>query len=211
MPSAPRDHRPGPGRVVPVSTYRLQIHAGFGFDDAAKVVPYLADLGVSHLYLSPILEAEPGSTHGYDVVDHDRLNSEAGGRPAFARLVAAAHARNLGIIVDIVPNHMTVPQETYLNGPLWDVLRRGQASEYAEWFDVDWAAADARLLMPVLGADLEQVLAAGELTLAHDGGADGDECVLRYYDHELPVRPGTEDLPLPRGWSAFLARVILDS
>lgn len=197
MTYAAPDHRPGPGRPVPVTTYRLQIHAGFGFDDAAAIVPYLADLGVSHLYLSPILEPEPGSTHGYDVVDHDRLNSEAGGRAAFDRLVAACRAHNLGIVVDVVPNHMTVPQETYLNGPLWDVLRLGRDSEYAEWFDIDWEAEDSRLLMPVLGADLEQVLHDGELTIAHDGGADGDECVLRYYDHEFPVRPGTENLPLP--------------
>ena len=190
-------HRPGPGRVVPVSTYRLQVHGSFGFDDAAAQTAYLASLGVTHLYLSPILQAESGSTHGYDVVDHDALSSEAGGREAFDRLVAAAHEHGLGIVVDVVPNHMTVPQETYLNTPLWDVLRNGQGSEHASWFDIDWDAEDARLLMPVLGASLPEVLDAGEITLAHDGGAFGDETVVRYYDHELPVAPGTEKLPLP--------------
>lgn len=192
-----RDHRPGTGRVTPVSTYRLQIHGGFGFDDAAATVPYLRDLGVSHLYLSPILEPEPGSTHGYDVVDHDALNSEAGGRAAYDRLAAAARDAGLGIVVDVVPNHMTVPTETYLNGPLWDVLRRGRDSTYAEWFDVDWEADEGRVLMPVLGKDLDAALADGEIALARDGGADGDETVLRYYDHEFPVDPATADLPLP--------------
>ena len=190
----PRTHRPGPGRVVPTSTYRLQLHAGFGFADAAAISPYLSELGVSHLYLSPILEPQPGSTHGYDVVDHDSLNSQAGGAAGFDALVSAAHAAGLGLIVDVVPNHMTVPQETYLNGPLWEVLRDGRDSAYADWFDVDWAAADSKLLMPILGAGLPEVLARGELTLARDGGVDGEEWVLRYGDHELPVRPGTEHL-----------------
>ena len=108
----PRTHRPGPGRVVPTSTYRLQLHAGFGFADAAAISPYLSELGVSHLYLSPILEPQPGSTHGYDVIDHDSLNSQAGGAAGFDALVSAAHAAGLGLIVDVVPNHMTVPQET---------------------------------------------------------------------------------------------------
>ncbi len=109
MPSAPvvvRDSR----RAVPTSTYRLQIHGGFGFDAAAEQTAYIASLGVSHLYLSPILQPAPGSTHGYDVVDHTALNAEAGGREAFDRLVAAAHREGLGIIVDVVPNHMTVPR-----------------------------------------------------------------------------------------------------
>ncbi len=192
-----RDHRPGLTRATPISTYRLQINGEFGFDAAAAVVPYLAELGVSHLYLSPILEPEPGSTHGYDVVDHDALNSEAGGREAFERLSDAARAAGLGIIVDIVPNHMTVPQETYLNSQLWDVLRHGRASQYADWFDVDWEAEDFKILMPILGADLDTALTNGELAVAHDGGADSTETVLRYYDHELPVRPGTESLDLP--------------
>ncbi|MFW5471035.1 malto-oligosyltrehalose synthase [Knoellia sp. CPCC 206435] len=186
----------GSRRAVPTSTYRLQVHGGFGFDAAAEQAPYLASLGVSHLYLSPILQPAPGSTHGYDVVSHDALNEEAGGREAFDRLVAAAHQQGLGIIVDVVPNHMTVPGTTHLNARLWSFLREGRDSPAASWFDVDWDVDGAQVLMPVLGSTLEEVLAAGELSVAHDGGPGGTETVLRYYDHDYPVRPGTEELEL---------------
>lgn len=190
-------HRPDPARVVPTATYRLQIHGGFGFDDAAAHVPYLASLGVSHVYLSPVLQPAPGSTHGYDVLDHTRINVEAGGRGAFERLVTACREHGLGIVVDVVPNHMAVPSPEHLNAPFWSLLREGRRSPYAGWFDVDWVAEDERILMPVLGGPLEQVLEKGELVLAGDGGGSGAEHVLRYYDHEFPVAPGTEELPLP--------------
>ena len=190
-------HRPDPGRVVPTATYRLQVHAGFGFDAAAQHVGYLASLGVSHLYLSPVLQAAPGSTHGYDVLDHTRISEEAGGREAFDRLVAACREHGLGIVVDVVPNHMTVPEPAHLNAPFWSLLRDGRASPYAGWFDVDWVSEGERILMPVLGGTLEQALDAGELVLASDGGATGSEHVLRYFAHEFPVAPGTESLPLP--------------
>jgi (1->4)-alpha-D-glucan 1-alpha-D-glucosylmutase len=195
MPAAPVVVH-GSSRTVPTATYRLQVHGGFGFDAAAEQAAYIASLGVSHLYLSPILQPAPGSTHGYDVVNHDALNAEAGGREAFDRLVAAAHQHGLGIIVDVVPNHMTVPGVTHLNAPLWSLLREGRDSAAAAWFDVDWEVDGDRVLMPVLGSSLEEVLAAGELSVAHDGGADGTETVLRYYDHDYPVRPGTEELDL---------------
>ncbi|MBM6404266.1 malto-oligosyltrehalose synthase [Phycicoccus sp. CSK15P-2] len=190
-------HRPDPARVVPTATYRLQIHGGFDFDAAAEQVPYLADLGVSHVYLSPVLQPAPGSTHGYDVLDHTRINVEAGGRGAFERLVEACREHGLGIVVDVVPNHMAVPSPEHLNAPFWSLLREGARSPYAGWFDVDWLAEDDRLLMPVLGGTVEQVLGRGELTLAEDGGPSGTDVVLRYYDHEFPVAPGTEGLPLP--------------
>lgn len=183
------------GRALPTSTYRFQIHGGFGFDAAAEQTAYVASLGVSHLYLSPILQPAPGSTHGYDVVDHTRLNEEAGGREAFDRLVAAAHVQGLGIVVDVVPNHMTVPDVTWRNAALWSLLREGRGSEAASWFDIDWDAQDGRVLMPVLGGSLEDALASGELSVGR-GGRGGDEPVLRYYDHEYPVAAGTEDLPL---------------
>jgi (1->4)-alpha-D-glucan 1-alpha-D-glucosylmutase len=189
-------HRPDPGRPVPTATYRLQVHGGFGFDAAAAQVPYLASLGVSHVYLSPVLQAAPGSTHGYDVLDHTRISEEAGGREAFDRLVAACREAGLGVVVDVVPNHMAVPEPAHLNAPFWSLLREGRRSPYAGWFDVDWDAEDDRLLMPVLGSSLDQVLRRGELTVAHDGGPTGAEPVLRYYGHELPVAPGTEELPL---------------
>jgi (1->4)-alpha-D-glucan 1-alpha-D-glucosylmutase len=180
-------------RTPPTGTYRLQLHRGFDFDAAAAVVPYLADLGVSHLYLSPILAAVPGSTHGYDVIDHTRLSPDLGGREAFERLVAAAHARGLGLIVDVVPNHMAVPTPAVLNVPLWSLLRDGPASPYANWFDVDWAAQDRAILMPVLGRRIGQCLTDGEIGF----DMSGPEPLVRYHEHMFPVRPGTEHLPLP--------------
>jgi (1->4)-alpha-D-glucan 1-alpha-D-glucosylmutase len=192
--SAPT-HRPGPGRRVPVSTYRLQVHAGFGFDAVAEHAAYLASLGVTDLYLSPILQPAPGSSHGYDVVDHAVVHEEAGGREAFERLAARARELGLGIIVDVVPNHMTIPESLGLNRQLWALLREGPDAPSAAWFDIDWDASDGQVLMPVLGGPLEDVLAAGEISVG-TGGPAGDEPVVRYYDREFPVRPGTEGLPL---------------
>jgi (1->4)-alpha-D-glucan 1-alpha-D-glucosylmutase len=157
---------------------------------------YLASLGVSHAYLSPVLRSAPGSTHGYDVLDHSRLDDEAGGRPAFVAMAGALHEAGLGVVVDVVPNHMTVPAPEYLNAPYWSLLREGRESAYASWFDVDWAAAGDRIVVPVLGGSLDDTLAAGELAVATDGGPGHDETVVRYGDHELPVRAGTEALPL---------------
>ncbi len=189
MSTAPSD------RAVPRSTYRLQLHAGFGFDDAAGVIDHLADLGVTHVYLSPVLQAVPGSMHGYDVLDHSRLSADLGGDAGYDRLVTAAHARGLGVVVDVVPNHMAIPTPESANRVLWSVLTDGADSPYGGWVDVDWAAGNDRLLMAVLGNPLHEVLAAGELTVAADG-PDGST-VVRYYDHVFPVRPGTENLPLP--------------
>ncbi|HEX8497214.1 MAG TPA: malto-oligosyltrehalose synthase [Actinomycetales bacterium] len=188
--------RPAPDRPVPTSTYRLQIRPEFGFGDAAEVVDYLADLGVGHAYLSPVLQPAPGSAHGYDVVDHARLNTEAGGEPAFRELVRRLHGAGLGAVADVVPNHMAVPTPARLNAQLWSVLRDGPDSPFASWFDVDWSVPDRAILMPVLGGRIGQALAATELTLDAEGGPAGDELVLRYYDHEFPVRPGTESLPM---------------
>ncbi|ROR96608.1 maltooligosyl trehalose synthase [Salana multivorans] len=192
---------------TPVSTYRLQLGPDLTFDEAAARVDYLADLGVTDLYLSPILQAAPGSTHGYDVVDHSRISEAMGGREGFERLVAAARARDLGIVLDIVPNHMAVPTPAYLNRALWSGLSLGKDSPYASWFDVDFSAG--QVLMPILGTRIGAVLAAGELTIedappeavtTDAAGATADTPspgkVLRYYDHVLPIREGTENLPL---------------
>src|SRR5690349_22858410 len=149
-------HRPGPDRIVPTATYRLQVHGGFTFDQAAEQARYLADLGVSHAYLSPVLQPAPGSTHGYDVVDHTRWNEEAGGSE-FTRLSRTLALFGLGIVVDIVPNHMATPSPAWLNAPWWSLLSGGQASPHAHWFDVDWEAEDGRVLVPVLGAPLDDV------------------------------------------------------
>jgi (1->4)-alpha-D-glucan 1-alpha-D-glucosylmutase len=176
----------------PTGTYRLQLQAGFTLDDAAAVLPYLADLGVSHVYLSPILQATPGSQHGYDVVDHTRLSDDLGGAEGFARFDAAARAAGLGVVVDVVPNHMAVPRPESLNAPLWSVLRDGSDSPYAAWYDVDWESRRP-MLMPVLGKRIGRALTDGDLVVDRSG----PEPVLRYADHVFPIKPGTADLPLP--------------
>ncbi|WP_250445141.1 malto-oligosyltrehalose synthase [Actinotalea sp. C106] len=196
----PSRRRPPEGRPVPVSTYRLQLNAEFTLDDAVAQVGYLARLGVSHLYLSPVLTAAPGSTHGYDVVAHDEISPVLGGRPALERLATASHEAGLGLILDIVPNHMAVPTPVWHNRALWSVLAHGPESPYAAWFDVDWSAGDGALLMPVLGSRIGAVLGSDELTVDEavvPGQEDqGPQPVLRYYDHVFPVRAGTEQLPL---------------
>ncbi|MBV9023645.1 MAG: malto-oligosyltrehalose synthase [Streptomycetaceae bacterium] len=191
--------------TAPTATYRLQLQPDFPFAAAAEVVPYLAALGVSHLHLSPVLEAVPGSAHGYDVVDHTRVRAELGGEEGLRALARTARAHGLGLVLDIVPNHMAVPTPARLNTPLWSVLRDGPHSPYARWFDIDWAAHHGKVLLPVLGERLGEALAAGALRLdktentehAKKGGEFGHEPVVRYYDHVFPVRPGTEHLPLP--------------
>jgi (1->4)-alpha-D-glucan 1-alpha-D-glucosylmutase len=179
--------------ATPTATYRLQLTPQFGFADAAGVVDYLATLGVSHLYLSPVLQAAPGSLHGYDVIDHGRINEELGGEDGLRHLADVAHQHGLGLVVDVVPNHMAVPEPESLNAALWSVLRDGPSSPFARWFDVDWSSQQRSFLMPVLGRRIGQCLESGELTL----DTDGHEPVLRYYDHEFPVREGTESLALP--------------
>ncbi|MFC3687426.1 malto-oligosyltrehalose synthase [Aquipuribacter hungaricus] len=194
---------PGAGVGRPVlSTYRFQLRPEFGFADALAVVDHLADLGVSHAYLSPVLTASPGSTHGYDVVDHSRINPELGGEEGLRALADALHARGLGVIADVVPNHMAVPSPLWHNRAMWSVLRDGPGSTFARWLDVDWTVPQRAVLMPVLGSRIGEVLDAGELRLAREEvpvGEDGavvTETVLRYFDHVLPVRAGTEDLPM---------------
>lgn len=198
-------HLPGPGKRLPVSTYRLQLGPDLTFADAEGLLPYLDSLGVTDVYLSPVLAAAPGSTHGYDVVDHRRISAVLGGRPGLESLAEAAHARGMGVVVDVVPNHMAVPTPAWHNHALWSVLTHGPDSPYAHWFDIDLGSSDG-VLMPVLGRRIGAVLAAGELTLDHvvlppdpaaPGGADpAPQPVLRYHDHVFPVRPETEQLPL---------------
>jgi (1->4)-alpha-D-glucan 1-alpha-D-glucosylmutase len=172
---------------LPRATYRLQLHKGFTFADAARVVPYLAKLGVSHLYASPIMTARAGSMHGYDVIDPTRVNSELGGEEGFRALAAAARRAGLGLIVDIVPNHMAVG-----NGNAWwrDVLAHGRASRYAHYFDIDWEGADPRLrgkvLLPVLGRPYGEALGAREIAIARDARGD---LVVKYFDNVFPVAP----------------------
>ncbi|QKW29979.1 malto-oligosyltrehalose synthase [Streptomyces seoulensis] len=171
--------------VVPTATYRLQLQPEFPFAAAAAAVPYLASLGVSHLHLSPVLQAVPGSPHGYDVVDHARVRDELGGEEGLRALSRTAREHGLGLVVDIVPNHMAVAPRH--NRALWEVLREGPGSPYARWFDIDWEAQGGKVLLPVLGRPVGKEI--GELRV------DGD--VLRYYDHVFPLRAGTRKLPLP--------------
>lgn len=166
---------------TPRSTYRLQITADWPLDRATDLVPYLRDLGVDWVYLSPLLQSEPGSTHGYDVTDHSITDGPRGGRAGLAAAADAAHAAGLGVLVDIVPNHVgsaTPPLSTWW----WDLLRHGPQSRYARAFDVDWTAGAGRLIVPVLGDGATEL---DELTLSDDGAE------LRYYDHRFPVAPGT--------------------
>jgi (1->4)-alpha-D-glucan 1-alpha-D-glucosylmutase len=172
----------------PRATYRLQFHKDFTLRDALALVPYLAELGVSHIYASPITEARPGSTHGYDIVNHNRLNPEIGSDDDFQALVTALHQRGMGLILDIVPNHMGIGGD---NAWWVDVLEWGEASPYAHYFDINWDAARAdlkgRVLLPVLGDQYGVILEKGEITLRFDEGEGSFS--FWYYDHRFPVSP----------------------
>lgn len=172
--------------MIPLrATYRLQLHRDFTFADAEAIVPYLAELGVSHVYASPITTAVPGSMHGYDVTDPTRINPELGGEVGLRSLVAALGAWDMGLVIDIVPNHMGVAGDA--NRWWMDVLEKGQASDYAAVFDIDWSRPIA---LPVLGAPLEDVLAAGDIRRVEGG--------LQLYGGTIyPLRPDSPDLPLP--------------
>ncbi|MGR4870183.1 malto-oligosyltrehalose synthase [Variovorax sp. LARHSF232] len=175
---------------IPRATYRLQLHKGFNFDDAAAIVPYLARLGISHVYCSPIHRARPGSLHGYDVVAHDEINPELGGMPAYRRFTETLQAHGMGQLIDLVPNHMGV---LGTDGNAWwnDVLEKGMASPYAEYFDIDWHSATpglaGKVLLPVLDDHYGQVLARGELTVEHD--AHASRWFVRYFAHRFPLAP----------------------
>jgi (1->4)-alpha-D-glucan 1-alpha-D-glucosylmutase len=182
------------------ASVRLQLHAGFDFDAAAAQVDYFARLGISHLYLSPIAAAVPGSTHGYDNIDPTRISPELGGEAGFARLAAAVRAHAMGILLDIVPNHMAAHP-----GNRWwsDVLRHGRRSAHAGWFDIDWDApgCEGKLWLAVLDRPLADALADGVLTL--DIGATGP--CLHHHDLALPLSP----LSFPASadsWPAWVER-----
>jgi (1->4)-alpha-D-glucan 1-alpha-D-glucosylmutase len=167
----------------PTSTYRLQVRPTFDLDAVREVADYLQDLGADWLYLSPLLVAEPGSDHGYDVIDHSRVDPARGGNAALAAVAADASERGMRVIVDIVPNHVGVATPR-VNAWWWDLLMHGRDSLYAEAFDVDWAAGGDRIRIPVLGDDGPDGDGLSALTLG-----DG---VLRYHEHEFPIHPGTE-------------------
>ncbi len=175
---------------TPRATYRLQFSSGFGFRDAAALAPYLAKLGVSHVYASPYMKARPGSSHGYDIVDHNALNAELGSPEDFAAMVAAFKANGLGQIVDFVPNHMGVGGAD--NAWWLDTLEWGPDSSFAGYFDIDWdsdrAHLKGKLLIPFLGDQYGAVLEAGDLALRFDPEG-GDFAVWAYGTHKLPICP----------------------
>jgi (1->4)-alpha-D-glucan 1-alpha-D-glucosylmutase len=176
---------------APLSTYRVQLRPGFGFDEAAAIAGYLADLGITHLYSSPYLQAARGSTHGYDVVDPTRINEELGGEEAHARFCRGLGEKGLGQVLDIVPNHMAITERR--NVWWWDVLENGPSSRYAFYFDVDWDPPQARLrntvLLPILGDHYGRELEAGELKLVRRGG----RFEIHYQAHRMPVAPRSLD------------------
>ncbi|GIL40398.1 malto-oligosyltrehalose synthase [Roseiterribacter gracilis] len=172
---------------VPSATYRLQFNADFTFDDAVKVLPYLASLGVTHVYSSSFLSARAGSTHGYDVTDHGMINPEIGGEEGFARFIEALRANGLQQILDFVPNHMGVNR----SGNVWwlDVLEWGPTSPFAKYFDIDWNSPrrllQGKILLPLLGDQYGVVLESGELELRFDAGG----FAVWYHEHMFPLRP----------------------
>src|SRR5215469_2037752 len=171
---------------IPVSTYRLQFNSGFRFEDARALIPYLHELGITDVYASPLLQARRGSPHGYDVTDPSRLNPEIGSEEEFEELVRSLHERGMGLILDIVPNHMAASSEN----PWWmGVLENGASSSYASYFDIDWhpprRSLENKVLLPILGRSYAEVLENQELRLLFEAGA----FFIQYHDIRLPVSP----------------------
>ncbi|HEY5911020.1 MAG TPA: malto-oligosyltrehalose synthase [Verrucomicrobiae bacterium] len=180
--------------TTPCSTYRLQLHKGFDLRQARELVPYLHTLGISHVYASPMLKAYPGSIHGYDVCDHSLLNPELGTETDLEALVSALRQHDMGLVLDIVPNHMGIGGRE--NAWWWDVLKHGRASRFAEYFDIEWEVPDPRLhgkvLVPILGDSYGRVLQRGELRLVAEQG----ETLLAYFEHRFPLDPATLTAPV---------------
>jgi len=172
--------------TAPRSTYRLQLNASFDFDAAARLAPYLRDLGISHAYCSPYLQPVRGSTHGYDTVDYHRVNREIGGETGRAAFTRVLRDHGVGQVLDIVPNHMAIGKQ---NAWWWDTLENGAASRYAPYFDIEWNAPEERLrnkiLLPLLGDHYGVVLAAGDVKLERSGAA----FLVRYHDYAFPLAP----------------------
>src|SRR5215471_2958099 len=182
---------PLPLASIPRATYRVQLNRDLRFDDVTALVPYLAALGVSHVYCSPYLRARPGSRHGYDIVDHRTLNPEIGDMAAFEQLVETLARHGMSHLCDVVPNHMAVMGSD--NAWWMDVMEHGPASAYAAFFDIDWTPQDAsltgRVLVPVLGDPYGAALERGEITIAFQR-ATGAVAAM-YFEHRFPLDPGT--------------------
>jgi (1->4)-alpha-D-glucan 1-alpha-D-glucosylmutase len=175
--------------AIPIASYRVQLTANFDFDAAASIVPYLKALGITHLYASPFMKARKGSSHGYDIVDHTRINPELGGDAGFERLSRALKQHDLGLILDFVPNHVGVH---FADNPWWlDVLEWGPASPHAVSFDIDWDILPYRarggVLLPIIGSSYGEALKKGEIELRYDAG-EGSFSAW-YFEHRLPIAP----------------------
>jgi (1->4)-alpha-D-glucan 1-alpha-D-glucosylmutase len=175
--------------AIPLATYRLQLTADFNFERAAEIVPYLKALGITHLYASPFMKARQGSAHGYDVVDHTKLNPELGGEAGFAKLSDTLRAHDLGLILDFVPNHVGVH---FADNPWWlDTLEWGPGSAHANAFDIDWDQLPHRkrggVLLPILGSSYGEALERGEIELRYDESEGSFSCW--YFEHRLPIAP----------------------
>jgi len=194
----------------PGATYRLQLHASLTFNNATELVPYLHDLGITHCYASPYLKARPGSQHGYDIADHRQLNPEIGSEEDHDAWVRALHSRQMGLILDTVPNHMGILGN---QNPWWnDVLENGPASTYARFFDISWEAAPrpelrGRLLLPILGDPYGKALEAQQIRVDYSAGC----FTIRYFDHLLPVEPCSYDLILGQRLSTLEEQLGADS
>jgi (1->4)-alpha-D-glucan 1-alpha-D-glucosylmutase len=193
---AERSVAKGAPLTVPVATYRFQFHKDFRFKHATGLVPYLAGLGISHLYASPFLKARPGSTHGYDVIDHNSVNPEIGTEHELNQLIKILKKHGMGMVIDLVPNHMGV---LHADNAWWlDVLEKGRASPYAKFFDIDWARG--KLLLPVLGKHYGEALETGELRLERKAG----KWSVRYFDHRFPLNEKSQrNLKPPKDSLAF--------
>ena len=188
--------------LIPRATYRVQLNSGFTFKDATAIIPYLAELGISHVYCSPYFRARAGSNHGYDVVDHNSFNPEIGDRADFERFVAELRAHGMGHVLDIVPNHVGIMGAD--NAWWMDVLENGQASKYADFFDIDWSPANpalaGKVLVPVLGDAYGVVLESGEIVLRFE--PESGSFSVFYHEHRFPLDPRT----YPRVLDRVLAR-----
>ena len=191
--------------INPLSSYRIQLHAGFTFDDAIGVASYLKDLGVSHVYCSSYMQAAKGSLHGYDIVDHHKVNAELGGEEGHRRFCQALNSLEMGQLLDIVPNHMaTGPENRYW----WDVLENGPSSRFAEWFDIDWNSAEVkfqnRVLIPVLADQYGRALNKHEISIRYDG----EFFRVCYFDHLFPLSPLSVAIPLSMAASTVSVPVL---
>ncbi len=186
------------GAEIPRATYRVQLNESFRFEHVTQIVPYLASLGISHVYCSPYFKARAGSVHGYDVVDHNQLNPEIGTRADFEDFVAALRRHNMGHILDIVPNHVGIMGSD--NAWWMDVLENGEASKYADYFDIEWSPANpvlqGKVLVPVLGDPYGDILERGELTLKFE--REHGSFAVFYHEHRMPIDPQTYPLIIDR-------------